>query len=267
MQRSINTVMKIAIRLLAAGLAASAPAAHALTVTACAEPSAGPPWLYVRKGTDGKPGTELAGFTAEIVRRAFGQFNVTVRLRGDLPLIRCMAMVASGEVDFAIGAYYDSERARKLDYSTPYRVLTPQIFYSARRPIAVRSVADLARYRGCGRHGWSYLHYGLKAGSLDTGTSSYHALVQKLKAGRCDYFPEELEVLGTQILGEHSYLNDPDLRHVAVAGAVAPGKHVVAAKGSAAARLLPQFNAALAAMLQSGEYDALWKKEFGDLAM
>jgi polar amino acid transport system substrate-binding protein len=259
--------MKTLIWLLAAGVAACAPAAQALTVTACAEPSAGPPWLYPRKGPDGKPTGELAGFTAEIVRKSFAQFNVTVRLRGDLPLIRCMAMVASGEIDFAIGAYYDSERGRKLDYSTPYRVLTPQIFYSARRPIIVRSVADLARYRGCGRHGWSYLHYGLKPGSIDTGTSSYAALVGKLKAGRCDYFPEELEVLGTQILGKNSYLNDPELRHVAVAGATAPGKHLVAAKGGAAAKLLPQFNAALAALIQSGEYDTLWKKEFGDASL
>lgn len=242
-------------------------ACHALTVTACAEPSKGPPWLYPVTDATGKPTGELAGFTADVVRKAFASFKVELRLRGDLPLIRCLAMVAAHEIDFAIGPYYDSERARVLAYSTPYRVLTPQIFYSARRPITVRSIDDLARYRGCGRHGWSYVHYGIKPGTLDTGTSTYAALIQKLKAGRCDYFPEELEVLGTQVPGKNSYLNDPELLHVAIAGAAAPGKHVVAAKEGAAARLLPRFNAALAAMIQNGEYEALWKKDMGDLPL
>ncbi len=255
------------ICMLGFGMALCSGASHALTVTACAEPSKGPPWLYPIMGPDGKPTGELAGFTADVVRKAFASFNVEVHLRGDLPLIRCLAMVASHDIDFAVGPYYDTERARVLAYSTPYRVLTPQIFYGARRPIKVRNIDDLAKYRGCGRHGWSYSHYGIKPGTLDTGASTYTALIQKLKAGRCDYFPEELEVLATQLPGKRSYLNDPELLHVPLPGAAIPGKHVVAAKDSAAARMLPRFNAALAGMIQSGEYDALWKKDIGDLPL
>jgi ABC-type amino acid transport substrate-binding protein len=89
-------------------------------------------------------------------------------------------------------------------------------------------------------------------------------MVMKLKAGRCDYFPEELEVMTTQLLGEDSFVNDPDLLHVPITGAVAPSKHLVAAKGTEAARLLPRFNAALAAMIKSGAFKALWKKNAGD---
>jgi len=238
---------------------------RAASVSACAEPSNGPPWLYAVKDAAGRDTGELAGFTPDVVRQAFASMGLEVRLRGDLPLIRCMEMVANHQIDFAIGVYRDPERAKQFAYSTPYKILTPQIFFSASHPIVVRSVQDLAHYHGCGRHGWSYAHYGLKEHDLDKGTSTYKAMVMKLKAGRCDYFPEELEVMTTQLLGKDSFMNDPDLLHVPIAGAVAPSKHLVAAQGTEAARLLPRFNAALAAMIKSGEFKALWKKNAGDL--
>lgn len=244
--------------------AVPARAGWAASVTACAEPSSGPPWLYAIKDAAGRRTAELAGFTSDIVRQAFANIGIAVRIRGDMPLIRCLEMVALHKIDFAIGAYRDAERAKHFAYSAPYKVLTPQIFFSASHPIVVRTVKDLANYRGCGRHGWSYAHYGLKDANLDKGTSSYHAMVMKLKSGRCDYFPEELEVMATQIPGKDSFMNDADLRHVPVAGAVAPSKHLVAAKDTEAARLLPKFNAALAAMIKSGEFQALWKKNAGD---
>lgn len=74
-------------------------------------------------------------------------------------------------------------------------------------------------------------------------------------------------MLATQLPGKRSYLNDPELLHVPLPGAAGPGKHMVAAKDSAAARMLPRFNAALADMIQSGEYDSLWKKDIGDLPL
>jgi ABC-type amino acid transport substrate-binding protein len=242
-----------------------APLAKAASMTACAEPSNGPPWLYMLKDAAGRNTGELAGFTPDVVRQAFASIGLEVRLRGDLPLIRCMEMVANRQIDFAIGVYHDPERAKQFAYSTPYKILTPQIFFSASHPIVVRTVQDLASYHGCGRHGWSYAHYGLKERDLDKGTSTYKAMVMKLKAGRCDYFPEELEVMTTQLLGKDSFMNDPDLLHVPIAGAVAPSKHLVAAQGTEAARLLPKFNAALAAMIKSGEFKALWKKNAGDV--
>ncbi|MES2149207.1 MAG: transporter substrate-binding domain-containing protein [Pseudomonadota bacterium] len=246
-------------------LAASACPASGAPLTACAEPSSGPPWLYALRDAAGRPTPELAGFTADIVRQAFASFDRQIQIRGDLPLIRCREMVAAGTIDFGIGFYYDAERARQFAYSAPYKVLTPQIFFSASRPIVVRKVEDLARYRGCGMHGWSYAHYGLSDTAIDKGTTSYRALVEKLKLGRCDYFPEELEVLSTQVLGKDSYLNDPTLLHVSIAGAIAPSKHLVAAKDGEAALLLPKFNAALAAMIKSGAFMALWKKNAGEL--
>lgn len=258
--------MRKAITIMICLLAMQAGPSGAATVTACAEPSSGPPWLYAVRDAAGRPTGELAGFTPDIIRRAFARMGFEVELHGNMPLIRCMEMVASHRIDFAIGVYRDPERAKQFAYSTPYKVLTPQIFFSASHPITVRTVKDLKKYRGCGRHGWSYLHYGLKDGDLDKGTNSYQAMVMKLKSGRCDYFPEELEVMATQILGKDSFMNDPDLLHVAIAGAEAPGKHIVAAKDTEAARLLPRFNATLAAMIKSGEFNALWKKNAGDSA-
>jgi ABC-type amino acid transport substrate-binding protein len=145
MRRAISTLTWLLFALPQLGWAAS--------VTACAEPSNGPPWLYAVKDAAGRNTGELAGFTLDTVRQAFASIGLELRLRGDLPLIRCMEMVASHQVDFAIGVYHDPERAKHFAYSTPYKVLTPQIFFSASHPIAVRTVKDLSNYHGCGRHG------------------------------------------------------------------------------------------------------------------
>jgi polar amino acid transport system substrate-binding protein len=231
-------------------LALSARSGQAATVSACAEPSEGPPWYYLVKDAAGKRTGKAAGATVDMLTLAFAKSGTQIQFRSDLPFIRCMEMVAARQIDFAIGPYYDPERAKRYAYSAPYKVLTPQIFFSARRPIQVSTVQDLARYRGCGMHGWSYAHYGLKEADLDQGASTYSALLMKLKIGRCDYFPEELESLATHGQGKDSLLNDPELRHVPVAGAIAPGNHLVTAKDNPAAQLLPKFNAALAAMIK-----------------
>lgn len=241
-------------------LAFSAGSGRAATVTACAEPSEGPPWYYLVRDAAGKRSGQAAGATVDMLTLAFARSGVQIRFRSDMPFIRCMEMVAARQIDFAVGPYYDPERAKRYAYSAPYKVLTPQIFFSARRPIQVRSVQDLARYRGCGMHGWSYSHYGLKEADLDMGATSYGALLMKLKIGRCDYFPEELETLATHSPGKDNLLNDPELRHVPVSGAAAPGNHLVVARDNPAAQLLPKFNAALAAMIKSGEYRDILKK-------
>ncbi len=231
----------------------------------CAEPGKASVWFRRATLANGQPSSQLVGFSVDMLTAAFQKMGQPMKIRGDLPWTRCLALVQSGEVDFAFGAYYSEERARTLAYSKPYKTLTPQIFYTTRHPIQVRSIADLKRYKGCGLHGASYEHYGLGEHDLERGVTHISSLVAKLKAGRCDYFPEELETFQASPTDLALHLRDPALQHIGIEGATPPARHLVAAKGSAAAALLPAFDAQVAAMMKSGEFMQLWRKNAGDL--
>jgi len=241
-------------------------AAHAeSTVTICSEPGDGPPWLYWQKTPGSATPQKLAGFTPDMTQAVFAKLGKTVTFRGDLPWARCMRMVAAGQIDLASGAYYSEERAKTYAFSQPYKTLTPQVFMRKASDVKIVSVADLARHRGCGMLGSSYSHYGLRDGDLDQGSNSYANMIKKLKVGRCDYFVEELEVIAQLNGGRDRYLEDPELRHNDVAGATHPAMHLIAAKGSPAAALLPQFDDAFQKMQRSGDIQKLWKKNAGNL--
>ena len=232
-------------------------------VSICADPDP-PPWTYwVRDSQDAKTNT-FTGSSVDTFTIAFARLGTKIRFIGDLPWARCLQMVQEGKIDFAMDAYYSAERAKVFQYSRHYNTLTPQVFYRAQKPVRVRVVADLKNYKGCGMLGASYEHYKLAATDLDLGVNTYEGMMAKLKAGRCDYFVEELEVIaGYKKLGR-DLLGDSDLLHNAVSDASAPAYHLIAAKGSAAAQMLPSLNSALEAMIQSKELARIWKKYMPD---
>ena len=256
----------IRISLVVWGVLGTAAAHAQANVSICSEPGDGPPWLYWQKPADDATPQKLAGFTNDMTQAAYARMGKAVAFRGNVPWARCLKMVAAREIDFASGAYFSDERARTYDYSHPYKTLTPQVFTLAGSSVRIASTADLGRYRGCGMNGSSYSHYGLHAGDLDQGSRSYTSLIHKLKAGRCDYFVEELEVIAQLNGGRDHYLEDPKLRHSDIDGATRPTLHLIAAKGSPAALLLPQFDDAFQKMQKAGEVQKLWKKHAGDLA-
>jgi polar amino acid transport system substrate-binding protein len=231
----------------------------------CAEPGDSSVWFRRAPPVNGKPSGETLGFSVDLLTTVFSRLGHRVLIRGDLPWSRCLSLVQAGDIDYAFGAYHDAERAKTLAYSKPYKTLTPQIFFAAKHPVNAQTLADLKRYKGCGLHGASYAHYGLGERDLERGVTNFASLVAKLKAGRCDYFPEELEAFSASPGVLANYLNDPELLHTGIEGATAPARHLVAAKGSAAAQLLPAFDAQIAAMLKSGEFMQLWRKNAGDL--
>ena len=235
------------------------PAAQAATVSVCADPDP-PPWTYWVRDDQNKHGEAFVGFSVDTIRTAFSRLGTEVKFIGTLPWARCLKMVAAGEIDFAMDAYFDKERAKTFAYSTHYNTLTPQIFYLSPKQLSITSIGDLKRYKGCGLLGASYAHYGLKNEDMDLGVNTYDLMIKKLKAGRCDYFPEELEVIaGFKGLGR-DYLADPELRHLPVSDAKSPAKHLITARGSKSEKLLPELNKALDGMIKSGEAAQIWKK-------
>lgn len=243
------------------GLVAMAAGAQAKPLTACGEPGIGPPWLY-RTPDQPQP---LSGFLVDLWPPLFATLGVELRLIGDLPFKRCLRAVAAGEIDFALAAYHDDERAKTLAYSAPYKTFTPQVFFRAAQPLKIASRADLKRWRGCGKNGASYAHYGLVAGDLDQGARNYQQLIEKLLLGRCDYFVEELEVIAQLELGKADHLATPGLAHAPLPDVPPPAFHVVAARGSAAAALLPRLDAAFAEAQRKGDVARLWKRHAGKL--
>ncbi|KQV53511.1 hypothetical protein ASC95_12330 [Pelomonas sp. Root1217] len=241
-------------------MAATSICAHAAPLTACGEPGIGPPWLY---RTPGQP-QQMSGFLVDLWPPLFARLGVELQLI-DLPFKRCLRAVASGEIDFALAAYYDEERGKTLAFSKPYKTFTPQVFFRAAQPLNIADRAGLKRWRGCGKNGSSYAHYGLGPNDLDQGARNYRQLIEKLLLGRCDYFVEELEVIEQWELGKVDHLATPGLAHAPLADVPPPAFHVVAARGSAAAELLPRLDAAFAEAVRKGEVAQRWKRHAGKL--
>jgi ABC-type amino acid transport substrate-binding protein len=244
-------------------LTIAAQASEGRAISVCADPDP-PPWTYWKRDASGQKGSEFIGSSVDTLRAAFAAIGKSVEFHGEYPWARCLAMVETGQIDFAMDAYFDTERARRFAYSSHYITLTPQVFFRANKPLQIERVLDLKKYVGCGMIGASYVHYALAPEELDLGVG-YDGLIKKLKAQRCDYFVEELEVItGYKFIGV-DYLADPELRHAPVPGAKAPAKHLLAAKNSPAADLIPKLNEAIAGLIKSGEAARIWKLHAGSL--
>jgi polar amino acid transport system substrate-binding protein len=245
-------------------IATSAFAMDTDRVKVCADPDP-PPWTYWKRDASGQKSAEFVGFSVDVLNAAFGRIGKTVEFHGELPWSRCLVMVEEGQMDFAMDAYFDADRAKRFAYTTHYNTLTPQIFFRRARPVRVQSLSDLKSLKGCGMNGASYSHYGLNASDLDLGPG-YDNMIKKLKAERCDYFVEELEVIaGYKIIGT-DYLSDPAIANSPVPLAKAPAKHLITAKNGPWAKLIAPLDNALKAVIKSGEAAASWKLHSGGLA-
>lgn len=188
---------------------------------------------------------QVRGATINLVERILKRHGIAYQIEW-FPWTRCLAKVEQGEIQIGMDAYFDPQRNRQIVYSEPYFTLTPQYYYlRSLHPggLLIRQRSDLKRFHGCGILGFSYTHYGLSDRDIDTGSADHDGLLRKLKAGRCDYFVEEHEVMRGYALTGHRYLADPDLGHGPVPGAVPPRLHFILTRGTdATRRLLPLLN-------------------------
>ncbi len=245
------------------GISSSAESKPAATqeISLCAEPDF-PPFMWFSRDENGKKSaTQVEGYTIEVMKEAFGRMNIKVRFEMSYPWNRCMEMVKLGEVDFGMDAYFDKDRAKFFKYSKPYRKLTPQVFFlKETTDFKITKKDDLKKYKGCGLLGYSYDHYGLSSKELDSGAKSYNSAIEKLKAKRCVYFPEEYEVLtGFKILNK-DYLSEGDILSLPVPGVDAPKLHLIAGlKNHKALKLIEKINQQIQKLEKSGELDKIYK--------
>ena len=256
------TVLRIVLALSLLALhAVPARAAPDKGLSACADPPSWTFWVTDEAGNKTRsPGT----FSLDMLEAAAAQMGLKVRFIIE-PWSRCMRAVEAGEIDFALGAYYSEERARRFAYSVAYSRATPQVFYLRSHPVQINAAADLHRYRGCGLLGSSYEHYGLQAKELDLGVNTYDKMIGKLKIGRCDFFVEELEVVAGYKYVDMDYLANPELMHAPVPGVTAPAAHLIAGLNTPGAALMPQLDQALLELVRSGQAAKLWRRHAPDI--
>jgi len=233
---------------------------RAITICVDVDP---PPPNQIKRDASGKKIINVDGISVDIVKAAFAHMGQKVEFSGELPWNRCLKEVENGNVDFALGVYFNEERAKIFDFSTHYNTLTPQLFFLSSKPLNITQAGDLKKYHGCGIYGSSYEHYDLSPDDLDLGMD-YDSLYRKLLYKRCDYFVEEWEAVFDSNTGK-SFLANPLVSHVAVPWAKSPSRHLATAKNGPDSALLSQINAALEYVIKSGQAELVWKKSMGDI--
>lgn len=234
----------IAVLMLAAWLAP----AHALELKVCVEPDDFPPFDFRPEAPQQRLIGDSAGSSVELLQYLGKKLKFSVQLQR-LPWLRCLQAVESGAMDMALDAYYSPERAARFDYSRPYYYLTPQIFFLHSRfphgPPA-QTMAEMKSLRGCGIHGYAYSHYGLESTELDLKAQTHEQLIEKLKAGHCDFFLEELEILQGFTLTGRNYLADKQIDSAEVPDAAHPQLHLLLSRNSKPLQALrPALNKAI----------------------
>lgn len=245
-------MMRLVTKMLAVCLLLVLRVSHAQAVDpirVCGDPNP-VDWMTPEQRKDHYQTYRISGISIEIVKATFKVMGRSGTFIGSLPWNRCLSEVENGNVEFAMGAYFNEARSEIFDYSVHYNTLTPQIFYLKSKPVIAADLSELRRYRGCGLIGSSYSHYGLKEDELDLA-SGYDSLLRRLRAGRCDYFLEELEVISNFKKIGKNILAEPDIDHINAPWASAPSRYLITGKGRNS-KLLEQVNHALETVIKSG---------------
>jgi polar amino acid transport system substrate-binding protein len=260
-KRFAHTALLLFGILATASFTASAQVPSAKPLTGCAGDS--PPFVMTKKGVG------FSGFSFELFQDLARQIGQLSEVK-DLPWARCLDEVKAGRIDVAIDAYEDADRRKVYHYSVPYYTLTPQIFYLASTPkplFPVKSVQALATLKGCGVFEYTYEHYDLDATKLDLGATGDLQMLQKLKAGRCDYAVEELEY----IIGGRNYdpawLDETGISSFRPSWARGPSVHLLVGKTRPdGAELIAKLNSAITKNAKNGFTKALQKRYFHSAA-
>ncbi|WP_372871121.1 substrate-binding periplasmic protein [Shewanella sp.] len=232
------------------------PFAHSTTerpLTFCVEVTEFPPFNYFVRENNIKTDI-LAGYDIDILKRVFEGVPYQVV---SLPWRRCLMSLTTGAVDAAMSASMNEQRQRDYISSEPYYYLTPGYFYLAKAADTSSEIASGAALQAlgsvCGLGGHNYAQFGLTKGSDVIRMVNYRQLAEMLKAGRCRYYLDRLELLpaAIAILGE-SFM--PPLHKGRITGAPSePFFMLISPKSSRRSWLQIHFNDKIAELRSQGQ--------------
>lgn len=248
-----NTVRRAAALALLA-CSAAAPVAAAPLVFAFSEL---PPW----KTIDGRhPGGAYTEIVRELARRTGTELEIF-----QCPIKRCLKMIEEGKADVIIGIQASPEREAYIHFlHTPYRKFSSdKVFYVPKGKAAtIHSYDDLKKLRIGVKNGTQYFdRFDEDAQLTKDGAKDAESSFKKLLRGRVDTvvmaedqgesFLYTLQLQGQLDKAEY---REPDRTP----------RSVGFSRKSAFAAQLPQFEAAMAAMVKDGTVRALFKRHYFD---
>ncbi len=178
------------------GLAAALPqAATAAPVRACGAEVEFPPFLFNQQ-----PGNLISstGIVVDLLQLTMQQAGLPDAQIERLPWLRCLKLVESGIVDIALNVPTAQIDPKPYYITEPYSEVHSIYYYStSKRPagLHIKDLEDLKHLRICGLMGNRYESYGIDSSKVDTGATTYAAMVGKLNMGFCDVIVEKQEII------------------------------------------------------------------------
>ena len=216
-----------------------------------------PPW----KTVDGK---RLGGAYTEIVRELARRTGTELEIF-QCPIKRCLKMIQDGEADVIIGIQASPERDAFIHFlRTPYRKFSSdKVFYVPKGKAAtIRSYNDLKHLRIGVKNGTQYFdRFDDDIQLIKDGAKDAEANFKKLLRGRVD------AVVMAEDQGESFLYNlqlQGQLDKAEYREADRTPRAVGFSKKSPYMAQLPQFEAAMAAMVKDGTVKALFKRHYFD---
>lgn len=167
--------------------------AQVVDIQICNDEAGWPPFTFRSKADP----TQLQGLSVELMNYVFegSRFKAKLTL---MPWSRCLGEAEKGGVDIAMDMYFSEERAKFVEYTEAYYQLSSSLYFmkgSSSSRAQVKSFTDMKKLKACGRREFDYSHFKLKNADFITMANSYEQLINLLKRERCDYFPEESEIM------------------------------------------------------------------------
>ena len=123
-----------------------------------------------------------------------------------LPIKRCLREVQTGEnYHLILSSSANPERQANYRLSHPYYHVKFHAFYLKKRfpdGLKITNAEALKKYRLCGVSGHNFSMFDIPVEHFDMGAANIPSAIEKLKKGRCDIFPYNIEVVrGYKFIG------------------------------------------------------------------
>jgi polar amino acid transport system substrate-binding protein len=154
-----------------------------------------PPYLFTQH--DGK-NEQLVGLGVDVLQFSLKRVGLPTAQIQKLPWLRCLKLAELGEVDLILNVPTAQIAPQPYRISNPYAIVHSVYVTShinSPHGLIIKTVEDLNRYRICGLLGVRYDSYGIDTNKVDTGSSIYLSLFNKVQANHCDLFLEKREIM------------------------------------------------------------------------